>query len=70
MVTLPPRVVVAAPSSGSGKTTIATGLIGAFAARMSSRVECSAARCSSVPVGSPNSSSTAAREPTSPSSKV
>ena len=33
MVTLPPRVVVAAPSSGSGKTTIATGLIGAFAAR-------------------------------------
>ncbi len=30
---LPPRVVVAAPSSGSGKTTIATGLLGAFAAR-------------------------------------
>ena len=33
MVTLPPRVVVAAPSSGSGKTTIATGLLGALAAR-------------------------------------
>jgi cobyrinic acid a,c-diamide synthase len=33
VVTLPPRVVIAAPSSGSGKTTIATGLIGAFAAR-------------------------------------
>ena len=33
MVTLPPRVVVAAPSSGSGKTTITTGLTGAFAAR-------------------------------------
>lgn len=30
---LPPRVVVAAPSSGSGKTTIATGLLGALAAR-------------------------------------
>ncbi|WP_211190008.1 cobyrinate a,c-diamide synthase [Actinomycetospora sp. TBRC 11914] len=30
---MPPRVVVAAPSSGSGKTTIATGLLGAFAAR-------------------------------------
>jgi cobyrinic acid a,c-diamide synthase len=33
VVTLPPRVVVAAPSSGSGKTTIATGLLGALAAR-------------------------------------
>ncbi len=33
MVTLPPRVVIAAPSSGSGKTTIATGLLGALAAR-------------------------------------
>jgi cobyrinic acid a,c-diamide synthase len=32
-VTLPPRIVVAAPSSGSGKTTIATGLLGALAAR-------------------------------------
>jgi len=30
---LPPRVVVAAPSSGSGKTTVATGLLGALAAR-------------------------------------
>lgn len=30
---LPPRVVIAAPSSGSGKTTIATGLLGALAAR-------------------------------------
>lgn len=28
-----PRLVVAAPSSGSGKTTVATGLMGAFAAR-------------------------------------
>ncbi|WP_210575621.1 cobyrinate a,c-diamide synthase [Streptomyces sp. GESEQ-4] len=28
-----PRVVVAAPSSGSGKTTVATGLMAAFAAR-------------------------------------
>ena len=33
MVVLPPRVVVAAPSSGSGKTTVATGLLGALAAR-------------------------------------
>jgi cobyrinic acid a,c-diamide synthase len=33
VVTLPPRVVVAAPSSGSGKTTVATGLLGALAAR-------------------------------------
>jgi cobyrinic acid a,c-diamide synthase len=33
VVTLPPRVVVAAPSSGSGKTTITTGLLGALAAR-------------------------------------
>lgn len=30
---LPPRVVIAAPSSGSGKTTITTGLLGALAAR-------------------------------------
>ncbi|WP_030419978.1 MULTISPECIES: cobyrinate a,c-diamide synthase [unclassified Streptomyces] len=29
----PPRLVVAAPSSGSGKTTVATGLMAAFAAR-------------------------------------
>ncbi|MFE9247362.1 cobyrinate a,c-diamide synthase [Streptomyces sp. NPDC007088] len=29
---LPPRLVVAAPSSGSGKTTVATGLMAAFAA--------------------------------------
>ena len=28
-----PRLVVAAPSSGSGKTTVATGLMAAFAAR-------------------------------------
>lgn len=28
-----PRIVVAAPSSGSGKTTVATGLMAAFAAR-------------------------------------
>jgi cobyrinic acid a,c-diamide synthase len=33
VVALPPRVVIAAPSSGSGKTTIATGLLGALAAR-------------------------------------
>ncbi|PVZ14449.1 cobyrinate a,c-diamide synthase [Actinomycetospora cinnamomea] len=33
MVALPPRVVIAAPSSGSGKTTVATGLLGALAAR-------------------------------------
>jgi cobyrinic acid a,c-diamide synthase len=33
VVTLPPRVVIAAPSSGSGKTTVATGLLGALAAR-------------------------------------
>jgi len=33
VVALPPRVVVAAPSSGSGKTTVATGLLGALAAR-------------------------------------
>ncbi|GHD27302.1 cobyrinate a,c-diamide synthase [Streptomyces galbus] len=36
MVTSPssvPRLVVAAPSSGSGKTTVATGLMAAFAAR-------------------------------------
>ncbi|MBW8484211.1 cobyrinate a,c-diamide synthase [Actinomadura parmotrematis] len=32
MVTLP-RLVVAAPASGSGKTTVATGLMAAFAAR-------------------------------------
>ncbi|WP_408630002.1 cobyrinate a,c-diamide synthase [Actinomycetospora lemnae] len=30
---MPPRVVVAAPSSGSGKTTVATGLLGALAGR-------------------------------------
>jgi cobyrinic acid a,c-diamide synthase len=30
---LPSRVVIAAPSSGSGKTTVATGLLGALAAR-------------------------------------
>ncbi|MDD7931694.1 cobyrinate a,c-diamide synthase [Actinomycetospora straminea] len=30
---MPPRVVVAAPSSGSGKTTVTTGLLGALAAR-------------------------------------
>ena len=28
-----PRVVVAAPGSGHGKTTVATGLLAAFAAR-------------------------------------
>jgi cobyrinic acid a,c-diamide synthase len=33
VVILPPRVVIAAPSSGSGKTTVATGLLGALAAR-------------------------------------
>lgn len=33
MVTSVPRLVVAAPSSGSGKTTVATGLMAAFAAR-------------------------------------
>ncbi|MEU8590622.1 cobyrinate a,c-diamide synthase [Streptomyces sp. NPDC048664] len=35
MVTSPsvPRLVIAAPSSGSGKTTVATGLMAAFAAR-------------------------------------
>ncbi|MEU6280681.1 cobyrinate a,c-diamide synthase [Streptomyces sp. NPDC047028] len=33
MVTAVPRLVVAAPSSGSGKTTVATGLMAAFAAR-------------------------------------
>ncbi|NYI04131.1 cobyrinate a,c-diamide synthase [Allostreptomyces psammosilenae] len=33
MSTAPPRLVVAAPSSGSGKTTVATGLMAAFAAR-------------------------------------
>jgi cobyrinic acid a,c-diamide synthase len=32
VVALPPRVVIAAPSSGSGKTTIATGLMAALAA--------------------------------------
>jgi cobyrinic acid a,c-diamide synthase len=32
-MTLPARVVIAAPSSGSGKTTVATGLLGALAAR-------------------------------------
>ncbi|WTD79712.1 cobyrinate a,c-diamide synthase [Streptomyces sp. NBC_01635] len=31
--TAPPRLVVAAPSSGSGKTTVATGLMAALAAR-------------------------------------
>lgn len=31
--TAPPRVVVAAPASGQGKTTVATGLMAAFAAR-------------------------------------
>lgn len=30
---MPPRVVVAAPASGSGKTTVATGLLGALATR-------------------------------------
>nr|WP_218891087.1 cobyrinate a,c-diamide synthase [Actinomycetospora corticicola] len=30
---MPPRVVIAAPSSGSGKTTITTGLLGALADR-------------------------------------
>ena len=33
MVTGPPRVVVAAPASGAGKTSVATGLLAAFAAR-------------------------------------
>ncbi|MFF5855430.1 cobyrinate a,c-diamide synthase [Streptomyces sp. NPDC012751] len=33
MVTSVPRLVIAAPSSGSGKTTVATGLMAAFAAR-------------------------------------
>jgi cobyrinic acid a,c-diamide synthase len=33
VVTFVPRLVVAAPSSGSGKTTVATGLMAAFAAR-------------------------------------
>ncbi len=33
MVTLPPRVVIAAPASGSGKTTVATGLMAALRAR-------------------------------------
>ncbi len=33
-----PRLVVAAPSSGSGKTTVATGLMAAFAARGARRV--------------------------------
>lgn len=28
-----PRLVIAAPSSGSGKTTVATGLMAAFAGR-------------------------------------
>ena len=32
MVTAAPAVVIAAPSSGSGKTTVATGLIGALRA--------------------------------------
>ncbi|MFE2096488.1 cobyrinate a,c-diamide synthase [Streptomyces sp. NPDC059468] len=33
MVSSVPRLVIAAPSSGSGKTTVATGLMAAFAAR-------------------------------------
>ena len=33
MVSVVPRVVLAAPSSGAGKTSIATGLLAAFAAR-------------------------------------
>ncbi|GAA4793770.1 cobyrinate a,c-diamide synthase [Actinomycetospora chlora] len=33
MTALPARVVVAAPSSGSGKTTVTTGLLGALAAQ-------------------------------------
>jgi cobyrinic acid a,c-diamide synthase len=33
MVITTPRVVIAAPASGAGKTTIATGLLGALAAR-------------------------------------
>lgn len=33
MVTSVPRLVIAAPASGSGKTTVATGLMAAFAAR-------------------------------------
>src|SRR3546814_2184 len=31
MVTVPPALVIAAPASGSGKTTVTTGLIGALA---------------------------------------
>ncbi|MDG4797117.1 cobyrinate a,c-diamide synthase [Micromonospora sp. WMMD1082] len=33
MVTLPPRVIVAAPASGQGKTTVATGLMAALRRR-------------------------------------
>lgn len=33
MVTLPPRLVIAAPASGHGKTTVATGLMAAWARR-------------------------------------
>lgn len=33
MVISVPRLVIAAPSSGSGKTTVATGLMAAFASR-------------------------------------
>lgn len=33
MVTLPPRLVIAAPASGHGKTTVATGLMAAWAGR-------------------------------------
>ncbi len=33
MVALPPRLVIAAPSSGAGKTTLATGLMAALRAR-------------------------------------
>ncbi len=33
MVALPPRLVIAAPSSGAGKTTLATGLMAAMRAR-------------------------------------
>ena len=32
-MTLPPRLVIAAPASGHGKTTVATGLMAAWAAR-------------------------------------
>lgn len=32
-MTLPPRLVIAAPASGQGKTTVATGLMAAWAAR-------------------------------------